>query len=935
MSRQDSPDPPIASEPTGRELCELPDDSARAGGVATPWARPWEELTQELQVEPPSGLSGAEVGRRRGQYGANCLPGMPPQSLWILFVNQFRSLIVGLLVAAAAVAFVSGNMIEGHAVLAVIVINAAIGFFTEMRAVRSMEALQRLGAEQALVRRDGQLRHVTSQELVPGDILVLEAGQVVTADARLIEVSQLQADESVLTGESAPVAKGLAPVAEDAIIAERFSMVFRGTALTRGSGEAVVVATGPATEVGQVTQLVAEAEEVGTPLEHRLNQLGQRLVWVTLLIAAAIIGLGLLQEREVLLMIRTGIALAVATIPEGLPIVATAALARGMLRMARHNALVRRLSAVETLGATSLICTDKTGTLTENRMTVRWVALADGDIEISGGAFEIEGEFRREGQVLDPSEHPLLLEALRIGVLCNTAGLDPHSPQAAAEAVGDPMEVALQVAALKAGIKRQEVLAEHPELREEAFDSELQMMATVHEAGAGALVAVKGAPETVLRHCTAVLTAAGEQPLDEAARQQWSERNERLASEGLRLLALAEKTVTDAQAPPYADLTLVGLVGVLDPPRQEVRAALDLARAAGIRVVMLTGDQAPTARQVAAAVGLPVDGEALSGRDVKPPGELTAEDRTRLLATSIFARVSPRQKLDLVELYQQAGHIVAMTGDGVNDAPALGRADIGVAMGKRGTQVARDAADMVLLDDSFSSIVYAVEQGRVIYRNIRRFVVYLLSCNISEVLAVAIAALLNAPLPILPLQILFLNLVTDVFPALALGAGEGEPGLMQRPPRPAGEPILAARHWQRIVAYGGVITVTVLGALWLAMAWLKLPSPQAVTVSFLTLALAQLWHVLNMRDPASSMWNNDTMRNRYIWAAIAGCLLLTVAAVMIPPVAQVLHLESPGWRGWMVAVVLSLMPLLAGQALKPWERRQDERARGEQGHGEK
>jgi len=734
----------------------------------------------------------------------------------------------------------------------------------------------------------------------------------------------LQADESTLTGESDSVAKHEPPVAAGTPLAERKSMVYRGTALNRGSGEAVVTAVGLATELGQVSEMIAEAEQDTTPLEKRLDALGQRLVWVTLAIAAGIILLGLMQGRPVLLVIETGLALAVATIPEGLPIVATTALARGMWRMARRNALISRLSAVETLGATSVVCTDKTGTLTENRMTVRRVVTAEGDYAVTGGAFETNGAFLRDGVAVEASGDQLLRRALMLGVLCSTAGLQDDPETRVSGAVGDPLEVALLVAAARAEMEKNHLLDHYPLVRQEPFDPDLKMMATYHGDGRRVFVAVKGAPERVLSHCERVLATEGEVSLDDDARRSWMQRNEELGREGLRLVAVAQKYVEDPEEPPYQRLTLVALVGLLDPPRAEVTEALRLARQAGVRVIMVTGDQATTAQQVAKSVGLAQepDHAPVTGTDLTPADGWSDEDRERLLDTSIFARVSPRQKLDLIELHQQRDSIVAMTGDGVNDAPALEKADIGVAMGLRGTQVAKEAADMILLDDSFNTIVYAIEQGRVIFRNIRRFVLYLLSCNVAEIMTVTIASVIDAPLPILPLQILFLNLVTDVFPALALGVGEGEPGVMRRPPRDPHEPILARRHWTDVATFGFVITVGVLGALGLSMFWLHLPEHEAITVSFLTLALAQLWHVFNLRDPNTNWWRNDIVGNRYIWGAIALCVALLHVALRVPVLANVLDLVNPGPMGLLVALAMSLLPLVAGQLmilpLKRW-----------------
>ncbi|MHB8766251.1 MAG: cation-translocating P-type ATPase [Deferrisomatales bacterium] len=863
--------------------------------VDQPWARPWEEVARELGADPAAGLAPAEARRRLGVHGRNRLRAVARRSAWSVLASQFKSLIVLLLLLAAGVSFAFGEWVDAIAIAAVIAVNAAIGFFTELSAVRSVESLRLMGRVASRVLRGGALREVPAEELVPGDLVVLEGGDLVTADLRLVEASRLQADESTLTGESLPVDKGAGPTAADAPLSERTGMLYKGTAVTRGAGRAVVVATGMATELGQISSLVEEAEEEVTPLEKRLDRLGQKLLWISLVLAGAVAASGLATGRDPLLMIETAIALAVAAIPEGLPIVATIALARGVWRMARRNALVNRLSAVETLGATSVICTDKTGTLTENRMAADRYVTAGGEARVTPGR---------------PPD-PMLREALEVGALCNNAQLPPDGP-----AVGDPTEVALLVAAAAAGLGREDLLRTHPEVREEAFDSETQRMATVHRDGDGFRFAIKGAPEAVLPGCREVLTADGPRGLDPAGRERWDRELDRLAGEGLRVLALASKRGPSADAPVYEGLVLVGLVGLADPPRPEVPAAVRACRQAGIRVVMITGDQPRTALTIARAVGLVDDGDvapALLGRDVLPPGELDAVGRERLLAGAVFARVSPRQKLDLIALHQGAGAVVAMTGDGVNDAPALKKADIGVAMGQRGTQVAREAADMVLKDDAFGTIVAAVGEGRVIFQNIRKFCVYLLSCNVSEVLAVSAASLVGAPLPLLPLQILFLNLVTDVFPALALGVGEGDPSLMGQPPRPSTEPVLPRRLWLGVGAYGVVIAAAVLGALAVALGPLGLGEPQAVTVSFLTLAVAQLLHVFNLRSPGSGLVRNDITRNPFVWGALALCAALLAAAVYLPGLAEVLQTVDPGPRGWLVVLGASLVPLAVGQ----------------------
>lgn len=877
------------------------------------------EILDHLQSSAEAGLREKDVQRRRRRFGPNRLRESKPKGAALILYDQFKSLIVLLLGVAACLSFLFEQWAEGSAIAVVILINAAIGFFTELRAVRSMEALRRLSVVFAKVRRDGRVAEIPAQALVPGDIVLVEGGDIVSADLRLIEASKLQCDESVLTGESLPIVKHTEPLAQAVLLPDRVNMAFQGTAVTRGSGEGVVVATGMATELGQIASLVERAEEPETPLERRIDHLSRQLVWATLGLAAIIGVLGVLTGKPPVLMVETAIALAVAAVPEGLPMVATLALARGMWRMARRNALIERLSAVETLGATTVIMTDKTGTMTENRMTVTTVALPSGDVSVAPSVTPSGSPFTKQGAPLDPSQDAVLRQLLDVCVLCNNASLTPDRERPdEMTAVGDPMEAALLVLGAKAGIERHEFLKARPEIQEEAFDPELKMMATVHETSAGYFVAVKGAPEALLDHVTHIASPAGPKPVSEADRAAWHEKSAHLANEGLRVLALASKTTDAVDEPVYRGLTFLGLVGLYDPPRDDVADAIAACKHAGIRVVMVTGDHAVTARQVAVAVGLVDRDERLvtEAGDLKAPESLSEPERQRLLQSSIFARVSPKQKLDLISLHRGAGAIVAMTGDGVNDAPALRKADIGIAMGQRGSQVAREAADMVLRDDAFGTIVAAVAQGRVIFANIRKFIVYLLSCNLSEILVVGLAALSGLPLPILPLQILYLNLVTDVFPAFALGAGEGEADVMERQPRDPKEPLLPGRQWVAIVAYGAGITAATLVSFMLSITTLGLTPDRAVTISFLTLALSQLWHVFNMRDVGTRFLRNEITRNGYVWAAIVLCLGLLLGAVYVPGLAEILSLSAPSAGGWWLAISLSLGPWAIGQVAK-------------------
>jgi len=880
------------------------------------WALHGAEVLAKLQVDPKQGLTMREVVMRRRGHGQNILQEVKPISWFAILNNQFKNLIVLFLLAAAVLSFIFGDAVEGLAILAVILINAIIGFITELKGARSIEALRKLGTVNSRVRRVGIIKEIPAKDLVPGDIVILEGGDIITADLRVITASKLQADESVLTGESVPVSKTTDLVKEDAPLADRVNMLFKGTSVTRGSGEAVVTGTGMITELGKISSLVSETVDEPTPLEKRLGQLGHRLIWVCLGIAVLVVFLGITAGRNFVLMIETAIALSVASIPEGLPIVATIAMARGVWRMAKRNALIKELAAVETLGATSVICTDKTGTLTENRLSVTALALAAGYLTVNPKADNDSKIFQqKDGNYITPQEQKTLIHALEICVLCNNASLPSLVGEPEEKNVGDPLEVALLSLAARFQMIRRDMEAKFPEEKEEAFDSDIKMMATFNRLESGYRVSVKGAPENVLDACSLLLTEEGEQEFDTEKRKFWLDKNDAMAADGLRVLALAEKTVQGLDESPYDQLKFIGLIGLIDPPRQDVKQSVEECKSAGVRVIMATGDQPVTARSIGYAVGLTDNPWAtvIHGKDLHDPANLSEQDIRQLLEANLFARVNPKQKLDIIALHRQNNAIVAMTGDGVNDAPALKNADIGIAMGLRGTQVAREASDMILKDDAFSSIVHAVEQGRIIFENIRSFVIYLLSCNLSEIMAVTLASLVNAPLPLLPLQILFLNIVTDVFPALALAAGEGSSDIMKQPPRRKDEPIMNAQQWFGVSAYGLAITASVLGAMAIALSVLDMNEREAITISFLTLAFAQLWHVFNMRDSSSGVFSNTIVRNPFIWGALALCTFLLLLTVYVPLLADILKISNPGANGWGLVIGMSLLPLIAGQ----------------------
>lgn len=877
-------------------------------------ALPVDEVLARLGSRP-DGLSEAEAQERLQRFGPNTFRSTKPVPAWRILLDQVRSVIVVLLFLAAVLSLALGDPLDAAAIGAVLVINTTLGFITEMRARRAMEALLRLDVPHALVIREGRLREIDARQLVPGDVIRLEAGQAVPADARLIDATDLQVGEAPLTGESLPVPKDEPPVPEDSPLPDRHSMVYKGTTVLAGSARAVVVATGMETELGRIGTLVGGIEEERTPLERRLDALGHRLVWVALAVAAVVIGIGAAQGAPLGRMFEAGIALAIAAVPEGLPAVATIALAVGVRRMVRRNALVRRLPSVETLGSVTVVCTDKTGTLTAGQMMVTNLWVPEREIQVTGAGYAPEGTFLENGRELDPATDPQLGLLLRIASLANRAEVERAGTGWVAH--GDPTEAALLVAARKAGLDRGAVLREWPEIGEVPFSSQRMLMATFNRAPDGGLVAhVKGAPGRLIDLCTSVLTEGGERPLDEAMRRRLSAENEELARRGLRVLAFASGRVQEASESALRGLTFVGYAGMIDPPAPGVKETIRIFREAGIRTVMITGDQRLTAEAVARDLGIlgPED-EVLDGRELdRMPEEELAERVTRVAA---FSRVSPEDKLKIVTAYQRQGEIVAMLGDGVNDAAALKKADVGVAMGIAGTDVAKEASAVVLQDDRFLTIGAAVEEGRVVFDNIRKFVFYLFSCNLAEVLVLLGAAIAGLPLPLTPLQILWLNLVTDTFPALSLALEPAEPGLMRRPPRNPKEAILSGPFLRRIFFYSTLITVSTLAAFMVGFSGAGGAATQhAVTLSFMTLALAQTFHLANARSAGQVLEFRKAVSNPYALGAVVLVLLLQLVAVYFDPLSKVLGTYPLSGRDWLVVAGLALIPAAVGQTIK-------------------
>jgi len=852
-----------------------------------------EGICRHFSVDPKKGLDTEGVKERRAAYGPNTLGRAKIKSTTDIFIDQFKSLLTALLAGAAVLSFLFNDVAEGTAILVVIIFNASIGFWAESKAVKSMAALRKMGRAKTRVLRCGQIETIADEEIVPGDIVLLEAGDIVTADIRLLEAFNVQCDESLLTGESVPVDKTTEVAPRKTDIKNRKMLAYKGTAVTRGSFTGIVVATGKSTELGEIAILSDTATGSTSPLEYRLQVLSEQLLLAVLILMVLLTVAGIIAGRDVLLMAKTGIALAVAAIPEGLPIVATLALARGMWKLAARNALVERLSAVETLGSVNVIFTDKTGTLTENKMTAKILVPSD----------------KAEANGLEESG-PVSNRALKVCALCYS-GRDPEN-------LSDPMEQALVAAAASNGMNIRELEKAQPRIAEEAFDPNIRMMATTHATNGQYFYAVKGAPEAVIAAASSIALTDGDQPLTDESRQAWLQRTTDMAQKGLRILALAEKTGDSASAAPYDNITFLGLICLEDPARLDASPAVKAAHDAGIRVVMATGDNAATASSIAADVGIVGSGSAATceGDKLTALENISPKERDHLLSVNIYARLSPRQKLDLIELHQGNGAVVAMTGDGVNDAPALKKADVGIAMGVRGTEVAKEAADIILKDDAFASIVIAIQQGRIIFDNIRKFVIYLLSCNLSEVLVVTLCIVAGLPLPLLPLQILFLNLVTDVFPALALGFGKGDKEILNRVPRAKTEGLLQKRHWQAIISYSFMMTISVVAAFIWATALPEKPESYANTVAFLTLALGQLWHVFNMRSRNASILNNQITSNPFVWSALLFCGVILTFTILWQPLADVLHITPLDRNGWLVVIGASLLPLIIGQTAK-------------------
>lgn len=833
-----------------------------------------EDVAATLGTDIVQGLSKEEAEKRLAQYGLNVLLRKKRKTLLAMFFEQFRDFLVLILLGAALISLIVGEMTDSLVIVAILVVNACLGVFQEYRAGKALEALKKMSIPECEVTRSGIRQKVSTELLVPGDVVVLHEGDIVPADLRLVEVKALQINEASLTGESVPVEKDTRVLPEDTPLPEQVNMAFSGTVVTYGRGRGVVVATGMAREIGKIAALLEDEEETVTPLQKRLAGLGKLLGLLTVGICALVFLIGFVRGEPPFEMFMTAVSLAVAAIPEGLPAVVTVVLALGVLRMSRHNAIVRRLPAVETLGCTTYICSDKTGTLTENRMVVREVWTFGGDTQ----------------------------RLLAIATLCNDAFLG----EGEGEYSGDPTELALLEYARLQGFPWQELRRDHPRLDEIPFDSIRKRMSTLHMLDGQYMLFVKGAPEVLLERCS-FYEAGGEIfPLGEGERERVCKQQESMAGRALRVLAFAFRVLPEGSLGEDVerDLVFVGLMGMMDSPRKEAQEALSEAKQAGIETIMITGDGALTAWAIARELGMSTsEDEILVGQELE---HLSREElRERIKRVRVFARVWPEQKLRIVEALQENGEIVAMTGDGVNDAPALKRADIGIAMGITGTDVAREVADMVLADDNFATIVQAIKEGRVIFDNIRKFVVYLLSCNLGEIGAVFIPILLGLSRPLVPVQILLVNLVTDGLPALALGVEAPEPDLMARRPRRPQEGIVTPLYMRTILFGATFITLAVVLAFVLGERLWGLHT--ARTVAFVTLSFGELWRAYSFRSERLNVWRVDPRTNLFLLEACAISLGVILASVLVPFLRGIFDTHLLTFSQWMFAVIFSLI----------------------------
>ena len=928
-------------------------------------ALPPEKVLEILDVKG-DGLTPEEAQKRLSQYGENQLKEAPRPTFWQMLWAQLNNFVVIMLIVASIISAFLGDYIEAAAIMAIVVLNAILGIVQESRAEEALAALQKLAAPEAQVIRDGRRQVMPARELVPGDIILLEAGNYVPADVRLLETMNLKVEEAALTGESVPVQKVDDLVLEEgASLGDRKNSAFMSTLVSYGRGKGVVTNTGMTTQIGLIASMIQSVESEETPLQRRLDQLGKTLGWAALIICVLIFGIGWLRGYDPLEIFIIAVSLAIAAVPEGLPAVVTISLALGMREMVRRNALIRRLASVETLGSATVICSDKTGTLTQNEMTVTQISVDTRDIYVTGTGYAPQGEFQIDGKTIDIREYPAATTALWVGALNNDALLE-HNEDGTHKMIGDPTEGSIIVAAAKADKDYQELNQDYPRVQEIPFDSVRKRMTTIHKVldpqtedfspfktddvvKDWYVVAVKGAPDVMLEHCQKYQTCDDKQAdMTESVRERIRAANDQMAGKALRVIAVAYKVIKELpeELTPETvenDLVFAGLVGMIDPPRAEVGQSLELAANAGIRTIMITGDYPQTARAIAEDIGLmEAEQEVITGAELSQMSDQTL--REKIKSVNVFARVSPEHKMRIVDALQSHNEVVAMTGDGVNDAPAIKRSDIGVAMGITGTDVAKETADMVLTDDNYTSIVSAVEQGRIIYSNIRKFVFFLLSSNVAEIMIIFLATLAGLPAPLTAIQLLWLNLVTDGAPALALAMEKGDPDIMHRRPRAKNEPIINKTMGigitvQTFAQTGAALLAFGLGLLWhlearagltgnplvyiLQHDWRGVDVQTAETMAFLTLSFAELFRAYTVRSERASLFRIGIFSNKYMQYAVVLSIVLLLLVSNVPFLQPIFNTHFLNGTEWLVVLGLALIPAVAEEITKFFLRRSD------------
>jgi Ca2+-transporting ATPase len=877
------------------------------------------EAGEKLNTDLDRGLSAEEAEKRLEEYGPNALREPPSRSILSMFMDQLKEVLVIILIIAAVISGAVGEWVDSLVIMIIVVLNACLGVYQEHKAEEALKALKKMTMPTAKVLRDGEVCQVAVENLVPGDIVLLEAGDSLPADIRLVETVSLRTNEAALTGESVPVEKSIKALEQgDVPVGDQHNMAFMGTTITSGRGKGLVITTGMETELGKIAQMIQETPQETTPLQKRLAELGKILGLAAFAIVAIAFLAGWLRGMELLEIFMISISLAVAAVPEGLTAVVTIVLAMGVTRMSERNAVVRRLPAVETLGTVTVICSDKTGTLTKNEMTVTSI-YTDGQLfGVTGIGYDPEGAFLdASGEKIVPLANRNMMWMLMGGILDSDARLVEREDGWAI--IGDPTEGALVVASAKAGLRQADLEQEYPRLAEIPFDSGRKMMTTFYEIDGKRYSYTKGAPDILCACCTKIAKGSKVEFLTEEERQKLLDINTELASKGERVLALAIREWPEIPENPQpndteTDLVFVGYFSMIDPARSEVKDAVAISKGAGIRTTMITGDHPATAVAIASELGIWQEGDsAITGQDLRNMDE--EELQQAVINTTVFARVSPEDKLDIVKALKSHNHVVSMTGDGVNDAPALKRADIGVSMGITGTEVAKEASEMVLMDDNYATIVSAINEGRTIYSNIRKAVHYLLSCNVGEIVTIFTSILVGLGSPLTAIQILWINLVTDGLPALALGVEPPEKGVMDQPPRKPNESVMAGGVGISILWQGAMIGALAFGVYILALSWGR-TIPEAHTMTFATLALLQLVHSFNVRSNTKSVFQLGVTSNRYMVYAFLGSFTLQAMVLFVPFLQQFFDTVPLRPTDWLVVLLFSFAPLVIVEYVK-------------------